>query len=297
MYILSPRYSGSTLLSFLIATHPEVSTIGERRKFFIKSFKPNHKGSQNCSCGKLFKDCDYWNALKQKLQVEYPPKTLTTNVTEFQLSTNKMVDRLAIEISKFCLLRKIPRTFWPLGKRIQLSCDFNLSLVKTVLQMDGTSVFLDSSKSIQHALFLSLIPHFDFYVIWLVRDPRAQVNSALKYNPWTVETAAKNWVSEVKMNQKILQKWKPNYLELRYEQLCKAPEKEMKNILRFVGLNENQFSLNFRDQSHHIMGNQSMRLGKDMKIVERKDWKSKLSKAQIEIIETLTKNYQQYYSD
>ena len=29
VYILSPSYSGSTLLTFLLNTHPEIATIGE----------------------------------------------------------------------------------------------------------------------------------------------------------------------------------------------------------------------------------------------------------------------------
>jgi len=67
------------------------------------------------------------------------------------------------------------------------------SIIQEILDLDQTKAFLDTSKIINHALFLSMVKAFDFYVIWLVRDPRAQVNSAIKYNDWSVE---KNYRAE-----------------------------------------------------------------------------------------------------
>lgn len=173
----------------------------------------------------------------------------------------------------------------------------NQLLVEEILAMEGKSVFLDSSKIMKHALFLSQIEAFDFYVIWLSRDPRAQVSSALKYNKWSIEEAALRWKKEMKENEYVLEKAKLNYIQLPYEALCRDPEAEMVRILQFTGLDPTKFSLNFREQTQHIMGNASMRLGKDDKIVERKDWKDRLTPTQIQTIEKITSEYQSLYSN
>ncbi|MEM9822289.1 MAG: sulfotransferase, partial [Bacteroidota bacterium] len=185
---------------------------------------------------------------------------------------------------------------WPFSKKIKAHCHFNELLVRQILKIEQKSVFLDSSKVIDHALLLSLIDSFDFYIIWLSRDPRAQSHSALKYNPWSIEEAARRWKKEMAVNEKILKKANIKYLPLQYEALCKNPKKEMTRLLQFVGLDANLFSLDFREKEQHIMGNASMRLGKDRKIVERKDWMEKLSQDQIKTIETITADYRHYYA-
>ena len=62
-----------------------------------------------------------------------------------------------------------------------------------MLDLEDKKVFVDSSKIIDQAWYLSEIEAFDFYVVWLVRDPRAQVSSALKYNAWDVAEATRRW--------------------------------------------------------------------------------------------------------
>ena len=296
IYILSQRYSGSTLLSFLLATHPEVSTIGERRKFFIKSLNPDGKGNQNCSCGQNFKDCAYWNKIKNRLLPKLPKTALDNNFTEFQLSKNKYYNQVLTKFYEYAISRQIPLNYLPFSSQVKRLCHFNHLLIKEILEIDETSVFLDSSKTMSNLLYLSLIPEIDLRIIWLVRDPRAQVNSALKYNKWTIEEAAKNWVKEMKLNEKVMGEWRPNYLKMRYEDLCRAPEDEMNDIFNFIGIDPTQFSLNFRAEVQHIMGNTSMRLGRETKIEERKDWLEKLTQPEIEIIEHITHGYSNFYS-
>lgn len=296
IYILSQRYSGSTLLSFLLGTHPGVSTIGERRKFFNKSIRPQSNETQDCSCGKTFEACPFWSAIRQGLLHKLAPEDLETNGTEFRFFNNRYAHSLASRVHQWAIFNQLPKPWRPFGKKMAQLQHFNQVLVEEILQLEGNTVFLDSSKSMEQALYLSRIEAFDFYIIWLARDPRAQVFSALKYNDWTVEKATQQWKKEMAENAKFLQKTGIRHIFLQYEKLCRNPEKEMQRILDFVGLDKNQFSLNFRAQTQHIMGNRSMRLGNDAKIEERTDWKIKLKQEEIATIEHLTKDYQQYYS-
>ncbi len=297
LYILSQRYSGSTLLSFLLATHPEISTIGERRKFYVKSIRPSGNTGLQCSCGAYFKDCAFWNGIKEKVLSRVDPATLTTNATEFQLFPNKYKDKLAQEI-----LRRAWLNNWPFSKKLfrsrrTLLEQFNRELVRAILEMEGNKVFLDSSKNIQQAFHLSQIEAFDLHIIWLSRDPRAQVASSLKYNSWTIAEATRRWKSEMEENQKMLERMGVRYTRLTYEALCRDPQVEMKKLFEFAGLPAEDFSLNFRNYDQHIMGNYNMRLGKDTKIEERRDWLKKLKPEEIALIEKLTKKYRTHYTE
>ena len=101
----------------------------------------------------------------------------------------------------------------------------------------------------------------------------------------------------MKNNQRILDKIKVPYTRLRYEDLCRAPEEEMKKLHAFLGLDPSGFSLNFRGFRQHIMGNTPMRLGDTSKIEERKEWLQMLRPDQIQTIEKQTLAYKEFYSE
>ena len=299
LYILSQRYSGSTLLSFLLATHPDVSTIGERRKFYNKSIKTAefaHHKARHCSCGERFENCPYLNEIRKRVLSRIDSNALATNTTEFNIYNNKYLNRIAYEIIRFYSINKWSLKWTPFSEKIKELCHFNFTLAHEILDYDNSRAFLDTSKIINHALFLSMIKEFDFYVVWLVRDPRAQINSALKYNKWSIEYAAQHWMQEMQENEKILKGLGLKSIKLRYEDLCRSPESELTNIFKFTGLDENQFSLDFRTQTQHIIGNGKMRLGNDKIIKERKEWQSELSAKQIKSIERLTADYTDLYA-
>lgn len=297
IYILSQRYSGSTLLSFLLATHPAISTIGERRKFYVKAIRPQAADRNGiCSCGAPFSDCPFWSAVKRGVLTQLDEKRLATNLTEFHFSNNKYLNAACQELWYYSLMHRLPFLKKPLDRKIRDFEQFNRMLVQTILDLEGNQVFLDASKDIRHALFLSQVPEFNFFVIWLSRDPRAQVASALKYNSWGVEEATRRWITTMETNRKVLETMGLNYRCLTYEALCLDPRQEIAGLLRFAGLDPDLFSLDFRAQTQHIMGNYSMRLGKDQTIEERREWRDALSASQVELIEAMTSDYKQYYS-
>jgi LPS sulfotransferase NodH len=294
VYILSQRYSGSTLLSFLLGTHPNISTIGERRKFYTHSFETNQEHKQSCSCGKLFKDCEHWNTIKKQVLNRLNINDYKANPSEFKIYTNKNINKLDYRLMKFCVLRKIPN---PFANKLEHLNQFNEILVEEIMKLNEGNVFLDSSKSLDQCFFLSQIEKFDLHVVWLSRDPRAQINSAMKYNKWSVQEATERWKEEMKENSEMLDKMGVKYTELSYELLCREPKEQMTQLLNEIGADDSSFSLNFREKTQHIMGNYSMRLGTETKIEERKEWQKELSLSQIEEIEKLTRDYQNYYSE
>lgn len=296
IYILSQRYSGSTLLSFLLGRHPQIGTIGERKKFYIHSFEKTGAQALSCSCGKPFPECEHWSTIKRRVTDRLGSLNTATSPTDFKFSNNKLIQKVSSELFKASCERNMPLLRKPLEAKLRYFKNFNRILVEEILRLDSAEVFLDSSKVIDQILFLSLIEDFDIKVVWLTRDPRAQVNSALKYNKWTVAQAIDYWKEEMRRNQYWLNKLNINYTSLNYEALCHDPETEMVRLLDFLKLDSSAFSLDFRQQTQHIMGNYNMRLGADTKIVERKEWLKQLTPEQISTIEKMTTGYTQYYS-
>jgi LPS sulfotransferase NodH len=296
IYILSQRYSGSTLLSFLLGTHPQIGTIGERKKFYIHSFEKTGDQALSCSCGKPFPECEHWNTIKSRVTKRIGKLNTATNPTDFKFSKIKLIQKASSELFKASRAWNMPLLRKPLAPKLKYFKSFNRILVEEILKLGSADVFLDSSNMIDQLLFLSMIQDFDLKVVWLTRDPRAQVNSALKYNKWTVAQATDYWIEEMRRNEYWLDKMNINYTSLNYEALCHDPETEMIRLLDFLKLDSSAFSLDFRQQTQHIMGNYNMRLGADTKIAERKEWLKQLRPEQISTIEKMTTGYTQYYS-
>ncbi|RME93223.1 MAG: sulfotransferase [Bacteroidetes bacterium] len=287
LYILSQRYSGSTLLSFLLANHPQIATIGERRKFYAKAIQGDQKAGSWCSCGAPFVSCPYWTKIRMALEKQLSPAQLAYNFCEFLPFRYRVLNKVWERIGIPALL---PRRFAQMYYANEL-------LVREILAQSKADTFLDSSKTYKQLPHLAQIDAFDLKIIWLTRDPRAQVSSAMKYNAWTVATATGHWIREIKAYQALLGEQQLPYLAVRYEELCRKPLHVLQEILRFAGLDTTTpISLDFCKNEQHIMGNGAMRLGKDSEIEERMDWQTRLTPVQIEEIEALTRDYQQYYT-
>jgi len=70
IYIMASSHSGSTLLSFLLGSHPEVFNLGELKEFesFFNPEKENDRGQFNspCDCGINVYDCPFWSKIQSK---------------------------------------------------------------------------------------------------------------------------------------------------------------------------------------------------------------------------------------
>ena len=295
-YILSERYSGSTLLSFLLGTHREIGTIGERRKFYNKFLKPNPEAVSRCSCGDPFRKCHFWNQVYDRLYLHSKDQAPALNFSEFQLSTNKYLHWMAFHSIYTLLLAKSSIRWHPYYGTFKRLGKLNRDLMHAILEASSASVFLDSSKSLHHAAFLRFQSAMDMRIIWLVRDPRAQVSSAMKYNPWNAEKATRKWIQGYHRTEKLLSQLSMKHVVIKYHELCTAPLLALQRIADLLEIDEDKYDLNFRSHDQHIMGNFNMRLGKDQRIEERLDWLERLSTSEINLIEKMTPDFRRFYA-
>jgi hypothetical protein len=210
--------------------------------------------------------------------------------TNFDVSANELLRKLAVrplgssiaEGIRSSIVRKVPtweRELVEIGQR-------NAALVGSITEVTGASVFVDASKDPARVGFLRTYSQLEPRIIHLVRDSPAFVNSYMKKHrgPRSLNTAI-GWWSETALRMERLRKVTPaeRWLLVRYEDLCENPGAQASRILEFLGIHDAKPFLEFRERSHHIIGNK-MRLGNSSKIKLDTSWREDLSKSQFSLI-------------
>jgi hypothetical protein len=285
--IVSPSFSGSTLLTYLLATHPQVSTIGERSKFWRKMFHPDAPGSKRCSCGVLFVECPFWTKIGDRVASEGRSALIShLDFSTFQFYSHPLVNKVAHKLCLFFAERgKTGFIPYPVGRRFRAICDLNTRLIDAVLELTNSRVFIDSSKSARHAVYLNsaACSDYDVYAIKLVRDGRGQVYSQLKRG-WveSIEQASRRWLGQVR-RMELLDRADVNTVAVKYERVCSRPAQTMADVFQFLGLDCQKGSLQFRDHDQHIMGNWDTRTGDTDQIRDKQEWRQGLTAEQLRI--------------
>ena len=89
VYIMAHSFSGSTLLTYLMAMHPQISTIGE-----LKASPREDTDKYICSCGKSIKECHFWKNVRDEMQSRGCSFKLKNFGTRFR--TNSLICNLLI---------------------------------------------------------------------------------------------------------------------------------------------------------------------------------------------------------
>jgi len=169
LYIAGYGRSGSTVLDVILGNHPQIASVGEIT-YLLEEW---HDSDQQCACGRPYKECAFWGALADTIDLSVDMQEMIRKVEE-RRST-------------------IPTLFSWLHPNINESYRvFNQQLFSYIRERSGKSVVVDSSKSARDAALrfyaLSEIANLDVYVIHLVRDGRAVVESCVrKGSNWALE--------------------------------------------------------------------------------------------------------------
>ncbi len=278
-FIVSPSYSGSTLLSMLLAHHPRLATLGEFLDNKVRGFREGE--GDYCSCGARLVDCPYMAELSRQLlakgiefSVDYPD-------TAFQCSTgiSARLLRASVRGPIFETVRRWAIPLFPASRRtLRRVVQRNTAVIRTILEMGTADVYLDSAKNNNRVLFFDrYAPQIDVKVIWLIRDGRGVVTSIMRHADCGIELATKKWVTTQKSVINTV-RFMPSskVLTMRYEDLCTKPEESLAKACRFLALDPAGLPEQYGDKELHLTGN-NMRLNglKEIKIDLR--WKKSLS--------------------
>lgn len=279
-YIMGPNYSGSTLLTLLLADHPNIATVGE-----LKATAMGDVSSYNCSCGELLTGCSFWNEVKQLLLKQGQDFSFHDFKTHFRDKKHPFTDRLlraALRSPFFETIRDVGFMLSPAaGKTKQEIIEQNKELIEILCTLQQAKIFLDDSKEPVRLKFLLASDLWDIRAIHLIRDGRGVTNSYMRHNKTGMAKAAKEWrhtQQECDRMSKIL--GSRHCLTVNYENLCLEPAKTLATIYQFLELRPELSTSSTRTK--HIMGNQ-MRLGslQDIRLDEK--WKQTLSPEDLQI--------------
>jgi hypothetical protein len=287
IYLTGVSYCGSTLMSFVVNSHPQILSIGEMGP--AVAFE---KEDYECSCGVELRRCPFVLAVKDVMERRYG---VHFDIARWRLrhkySDNRFFNSLMLGGLRSPLLRSMRdavRPFIP-SFRARMN-DFarrNEAFIRASLDVSGKQVFFDATKVYPRIPFLQGIKGINLKVLHLVRDPRGYVYSAREKNESkSPQIASRDWVRENSSIERHLRNMPSNrWIRIKYEVFCTELKKTLELLMNFIGVESFSFSYNYYETTHHIIGNR-MRLSSDPRksIVLDENWKNALSLNDLKII-------------
>ena len=281
VYIAAASFSGSTLLTFLLNTHPKIATIGEMKgdSMDVENY--------HCSCGEPIGRCRFWQRLVARIRERGIPFDLSDVWTQsgFRVPGAPLTNRIVSHRHRSWPLERCRDAFLAVSPACRRAFDrivrTNEVFVQAVTELTGRPIFVDASKNAIRLKYLRRIQSFRTKVIYLVRDGRAVMLSNMKHFNMSPELAAREWVSAQREISCVLKAYAPpSRLLVRYEDLCRDPKAVMARVFRFIGVVPEESVTDFRALEHHILGN-AMRLDNLSEIQLDVRWLKELRPAEL----------------
>ncbi len=299
-YILAASHSGSTLLSMLLGSHPEVATVGEMK------LSPKAIGDvarYRCSCGEPIRTCSFWQKVEKGMSAQGFAFDLAHAGTDYRISGSSYTRRLLSPMYRGGfpeVLRDAALGLSAIWRReLPEVHRRNAALASVVCGIAGAKVVVDSSKIGLRLKYLLKNPELDVKVIRLLRDGRAV---ALTYmdpagfadaraptrrgggmggdrsqERLPMAQAAYVWRRCMEEAESILCSLPPaQWIEVRYEDYCRALNATLTRLQQFLGVEPGKQPQQFRGVEQHVVGN-GMRLDtlSDISLDER--WREVLT--------------------
>jgi hypothetical protein len=280
-YLAGISYCGSTLLSLVLNTHPEILSIGEMGPRFI----PNRR-EYLCSCGRTTSDCEFYGEVKRRMARRGVPFDEINMFLRHSFSDGKTMNRLlagSLRVPALTRMRDAIRDRLPsVRRRIGLLGARNEAFMRSGLQAAGKRVFLDATKDSSRIPFLQGLD-VDLRVIHLVRDPRGYLYSARKRRNPSPAEAGEFWVRGHRaVEARLARVPRDRWIRLRYEEIARDPEHKLSELTRFMGAGDFTMMADFNDYPHHIVGN-SMRQSSERRAQIRLDekWRREIPESEL----------------
>lgn len=290
VYIMGHGYSGSTLLTFLLSTHPQIATIGELG--IAPQAKEDLEPEQYlCSCKTPVRDCGFWQRVSSEMAKRGHAFDIWDADLDFRVHGGGVADVLLRAVQRGPVLetaRSVGIQVVPAARREMDRVVARISsLTEIVSRLKGCDTFLDSSKRPERATLMQRSGNFDMRVIHLVRDGRAVSWSSMKHLKIGPEEAARSWLAD-NGGSEHARRYFPGdrWMTLRYEDLCADPDGTLLRLHAFMGIPSRNGFHNFRAVDNHIIGNQ-MRLSSTSEIRLDESWKQALTREQMTTIDRL----------
>ena len=296
VYLTSAPFSGSTLFSFLVNTHPMIATVGEMTGP-VRSTDP---ASYKCSCGRKIRECGFWRRVAEQMAARrflFEPGYFDTRI---RLGSSSVAHRIlsgSLRTTRLEDFRSEVLRLWPIQEqRLQYLVRRNMALAESILEVTGKPIFFDASKDpMAIRLFMSQ-SDVDLRVVHLVRDVRGASLSRSK------NRGEKNWRRNVKawvrtnytIERQLERLQTDRWTRVRYEDLCRDPAATLNRFFEFCGLAPHSGSHDFHAREHHVVGNR-MRLASVGQIQLDDGWRRSLTLEELRWAERIAGSMQTRY--
>ncbi len=283
LFILSPSFSGSTLLTILLAGHGQICTFGELPGRRIN--RTENRGD-HCSCGKPLDRCPEITQAAEKFR-ETTGRSLNPLQTVTSLrSSNPLINRVVDYPIRLETSRKLCSKFAPLipgySSHIRRAMEDSRILADCYMRMKSASVFLDGSKKAIRAWHFLNRYRENTFVVFLTRDGRATSASIMRnLNVKSMEEAGKIWKRALLSRKKVYEMVPENHRTwVKYEDICSSPGSALSETFSKLGIEPVEISLSIDPSKMHITGNRMSRKG-PQRINFREGWKTRLSEKEL----------------
>jgi len=317
-YILAASHSGSTLLSMLLGSHAQIATVGEIK---LSASAIGEIDRYRCSCGEFIRKCRFWAKVKEGMAARGHEFDIADAGTDYRAVDSRYARWLLGPLHRGMVLESLRDGALGISptwrRRLPEIHDSNAALVSTVMEINGAKVVIDSSKIALRLKYLLRNPGLDVKVIRLIRDGRGvaltymdparfadAADPALRgggtgglreKERLTMAQAAHQWRrcnEEAKHILRCLNK--SQWIEVRYEDLCKDTENTMGMLFEFLGVDLGRNHRDFRTVEHHVIGN-GMRLDTTSEIRLDERWRQELGEHDLTIFDNVAGQMNRQY--
>jgi hypothetical protein len=287
LYIMGAARSGSTVLSLLLGQHSEI--IPGSQLEWIRTYAALGK-REPCTCTKPVAECPFWRSVAENLArskgsaPDYGFRAFQHR-TVFPLRTAPLgwlAGHLAYGVGPRGPMTIALRRSRALQEVTAASRDA-AQLFRAMRSAAAKSVVVDASKNAIRGKALYLSDPTSVRLVWLVRDGRGVAWSRMRRHGESLERATAVWLRSNLEAAACLASVPPQHrCIVRYEDLCRTPQRELDKLCDFAGVSRETFSLTLRKREVHVVGGNEMRFDDDqdtLRVDER--WRENLTRGQL----------------
>ena len=272
--------SGATILSRSLGCSNDAVFTGELKDYWRIRFMKNNK----CSCGERFPTCSFWQEVSKEHIRSFPSinfRELRNEFSEIEKWSNYYKLRKIVISKKENSLKPI------LDKYLE----HNIKLYEIISQKTGGKIIIDSSRNPGRLLALLSSDKIEMYVIDIIRDPRAAMNSLIQTDIRNVHENRQNtllnilnWNVKNLLGLDIMRNIdadKRTYIS--YKNFTRHPARELKKLEKRLNLplnyQEDNGKFTIKLEAGHIFkGNRSRFNTGNITITEDTKWEHQLSR-------------------
>lgn len=297
VYVMGAGRSGSTVLDVVLGSHPEVFGTGE----LIHVFREEAMHRANCACGEPRDVCPIWTQVRSR----WCDLTGRSDITDHRELYRHFchIQSFDLGIRSWVRLRRRPSRQ---SEQLRVCLQQTEALYRSIAEVSGRRVIVESSKNPLRARLLCLIPELDVRLIHLVRDARGVAWSRMKslhqsresgipreISPKPVTVSAAYWSLMNRYSEQVCRAFpeRPS-ARIHYEDFIACPTDTLNAVGELVSLDFSQVAARLAagepmNPGHLYAGNR-VRTGGPIHLRQDCEWADNLTPRQQRVIWTLT---------